>query len=69
MCISSEFSNTIRQTLTHILMAVSILFFFTGDSIASNKLPNKTGSMLLVLEDCDSDNKFSTPPHGDVVSA
>ncbi len=68
MCISYNLSNTIRQTLTHILMAVSIAVLIPESSLASKEAPDETGTMLLVLEDCDSDNKLSTPPYGDVVS-
>ena len=49
-------------------MAVSIAILIPESSLASKEAPDETGTMLLVLEDCDSDNKFSTPPHGDVVS-
>jgi len=68
MCISYKLSNTIRQTLAHILMAVSIVILIPESSLASKEAPDETGTMLLMLEDCDSDNKLSTPPHGDEVS-
>jgi len=68
MCISYKFSNTIRQTFTHILMAVSIAILIPESSLASKEVPDETGTMLLMLEDCDSDNKMSTFPHGDEVS-
>ncbi len=68
MCISYKLSNTIRQTLIQILMAVSIAILIPKSSLASKEAPDETGTMLLMLEDCDSDNKMSTFPHGDEVS-
>ena len=68
MCISYKLSNTARHTLTHILMAVLIAILIPESSLASKEAPDETGTMLLVLEDCDSDNNLSTPPCGDVVS-
>lgn len=68
MCILYKFSNKIRKTLTHILMAVSIVILIPESSLASKEAPDKTGTMLLMLEDCDSDNKLSTSPYGDTAS-
>jgi len=68
MCISYKLSNAIRKTLTHILMAASIAILIPESSLALKEAPDETGTMLLVLEDCDSDNKDSTLPFGDVVS-
>ncbi len=68
MCISYKLSNTIRHTLTRILMAASIAILIPESSLASKEAPDETGTMLLVLDDCDSDNKLSTFPHGDEVS-
>jgi hypothetical protein len=36
--------------------------------LASEEAPNDSGAMILVLEDCDSDNKLSTEPYGDTAS-
>jgi hypothetical protein len=49
-------------------MAVSIAILIPESSLASKEAPDETGTMLLMLEDCDSDNKDSTPPYGDLVS-
>jgi len=68
MCISYKLSNMIRQTLTHILIAASIAILIPESSLASKEAPDETETMVLVLEDCDSDNDLSTPPGGDVVS-
>lgn len=48
MCISYELSNTIRQTLTHILMAVSIAILIPESSLASKEASDETGTMLLM---------------------
>ncbi|HUT46341.1 MAG TPA: hypothetical protein VMX36_08645 [Sedimentisphaerales bacterium] len=68
MCISYKLSNTARHILTCILITVSILFLITGYSSASNEIPGETGSTVLVLDDCDDDNKTRTAPYGDAVS-
>jgi hypothetical protein len=36
--------------------------------LASEEVPNEAGAMVLVLENCDSNNKMSTFPHRDEVS-
>ena len=68
MCISYKLSNTAGHILTRILITVSILFLITGYSSASNEIPGETGSTVLVLDDCDDDNKTRTAPYGDTVS-
>ena len=68
MCVSYKISNTAGHILTRILITVSILFLITEYSSASNEIPSETGSTVLVLQDCDSDNKLSTPPYGDTAS-
>jgi len=47
---------------------VSILTLGTRPTLASEEVPDDAGAMVLVLEDCDSDNKLSTAPYGDTVS-
>jgi hypothetical protein len=60
------------KILTHglilLLMLASVLTTGPRRILASEETPDEAGAMLLVLEDCDSDNKDSTPPFGDVVS-
>lgn len=68
MYASCKHSNTVKHVLIHLLMLA--LFLMSGPQLifALEETPNETGTMLLVLEDCDSDNRDSTPPYGDLVS-
>lgn len=50
------------------LLAVSIAIIADATSFASKHVPESARATLLVLDDCDSDNKNSTPPYGDAVS-
>ena len=50
------------------LMMVSVLLPGPALAVALEKDPNDAGAVLLVLEDCDSDNKLSTDPYGDTIS-
>ena len=68
MCISYKLSHTAGHKLTRIFITVSILFLIAGYSSASNEIPSETGSTVLVLDDCDDDNKTRTAPYGDTVS-
>lgn len=68
MYTSRKLSNTAKRTLFYLLILASILMPGPRCILASGEAPNENGAMLLVLEDCDSDNKDSTPPFGDVVS-
>jgi len=65
---SHKNSNTAKNILICLLM--SALFQMPVDRriFASEQMQDESRAMLLVLEDCDSDNKDSTPPHGDTVS-
>ena len=66
--ISCKHSNTAIHTLIHLLMLALILMLGSQLTLALEEAPNEAGAMLLMLEDCDSDNKDSTLPHGDEVS-
>ena len=68
MYTSCKHSNTAIHALIHLLMLASILISSPRLTLASEESPNEAGAMLLVLEDCDSDNKLSTEPYGDTVS-
>jgi hypothetical protein len=68
MYTSHKRSNTTKHALLYISILASILIPAPRWILASEEAPNESGAMLLVLEDCDSDNKDSTPPFGDVIS-
>ncbi|MFC1604188.1 hypothetical protein ACFL5F_04090 [Planctomycetota bacterium] len=68
MYTSRKHSNMVIHTIIHLLMLASILMLGPRIILASEKAANKAGAMVLVLEDCDSDNKMSTFLHGDEVS-
>jgi len=68
MYTSHKPSNMPKHFLIHLLMLALFLMPNPQRILASEETPNKAGAMVLVLEDCDSDNKDSTPPHGDLVS-
>ena len=57
-----------KNFLIHLLALASVLMLSPRQILASEETPNEAGAMLLVLEDCDSDNKLSTEPYGDTVS-
>jgi hypothetical protein len=61
-------SNISKHGFIHLLMLVLFLMPASRRIFASEKTPNESGAMLLVLEDCDSDNKLSTEPYGDTAS-
>jgi hypothetical protein len=65
---SRKHSNMVKHGLIRILILASVLLPGPRRILASEGTPNEPGAMVLVLEDCDSDNKDSTPPHGDLVS-
>jgi hypothetical protein len=56
-----------KNTLIYFLMPALLLMPGAHQIFASEKAPNDAGAMLLVLEDCDGDNKLSTEPYGDKV--
>ncbi|MGB2866387.1 MAG: hypothetical protein WBC05_23865 [Sedimentisphaerales bacterium] len=68
MYISRKHSNTAIHTLIHLIMLASVLMLGPRLTLASEKSPNEVRAMVLVLEDCDSDNKLSTAPYGDTAS-
>ena len=68
MYASCKNSITTINVLIYLLMFALVLMQGPRLTLATEKTPNKTGQMLLVLEDCDSDNKLSTPPYGDEIS-
>jgi hypothetical protein len=68
MYTSCKHSNAAIHTLIHLLMLALVLMLGPRLTIASEETPNEAGAMVLVLEDCDSDNKPSTEPYGDTVS-
>jgi len=68
MYTSHKPSNMPKHFLIHLLMLALFLMPNLQRILASEEAPNEAGAMVLVLEDCDSDNKDSTPPHGDLVS-
>jgi hypothetical protein len=68
MYTSHEPSKMSIHSLINILILISVLMPSSRRIFASEKAPNKPGAMLLVLEDCDSDNKLSTEPYGDTAT-
>ena len=65
MFASRKPSNMSKHFLIHMLILASVLMAGPRQILASEEVPNEPGAMLLVLEDCDSDNKLSTAPYGD----
>lgn len=61
-------SNMSKHFLIHSLILATVLMLGPWQILASEEAPNEPGAMLLMLEDCDSDNIDSTPPYGDLVS-
>lgn len=57
-----------KHLLILFLMMASVLITSPRRILASEETTYEPGAMLLVLEDCDSDNKLSTEPYGDTVS-
>lgn len=68
MYTSRKHSNTAKHALVHLIMLALVMMLGPQLTLASEEAPNEAGAMLLMLEDCDSDNKMSTFPHGDEVS-
>jgi len=68
MYTSRKSSNTAKHALIHVLTFALFLMPGVRRVLASEETPNEAGAMVLVLEDCDSDNDLSTSPNGDVVS-
>jgi len=68
MYASRKPSKMSKHFLIHLLMLASVLRPSPRQILASEETPNEAGAMVLVLEDCDSDNDFSTPPNGDIAS-
>ena len=68
MYASLKSSSTAKHTIIHVLTLALFLMPGARRILASEETPNKDRAMLLVLEDCDSDNDLSTPPNGDIVS-
>jgi hypothetical protein len=68
MYTSCKHSNAAIHALIHLLMLAMVLIPGPRRILASEEAPNEAGAMVLVLEDCDSDNKLSTEPYGDTVS-
>ena len=60
-------SNSIRPVLTCILITASISILTPQTSLASKEVPNTARATLLVLDNCDSNNKHETPPFGGAV--
>ena len=61
-------SNMSKHFLIHSLILAAVLMPGPRQILASEEATNEPGAMVLVLEDCDSDNKLSTEPYGDTVS-
>jgi len=68
MYTSRKNPKTAKHVLIHVLTFAMFLMPGARRTFALEETPNKAGTMVLVLEDCDSDNDHSTPPNGDVVS-
>jgi hypothetical protein len=68
MYASRKHSNTSTQFIICLLILTWILIPASRRVLASEKSPDDAGAVILVLEDCDSDNKLSTDPYGDTVS-
>lgn len=60
-------SNSIRPVLTCILITATISVLTPQTGLASKEVPDTGRATLLMLDDCDSDNKYTTPPFGDAV--
>jgi hypothetical protein len=61
-------SNILERGLIYTLILASVLTTDPRRSLASEETPKESRAMLLVLEDCDNDDKLSTDPYGDTVS-
>lgn len=66
MYASCKNSNTSKQFIIHSLILTWILVPDSRHIRTLEVVPNDGGAMVLVLDDCDSDNKLSTPPYGDI---
>ncbi len=67
MCTFLSLSNPLRPASILILLAVTIAIMNLRTSFASRKDSVIDEAMLLVLDNCDSDNNHTTPPYGDDV--
>ena len=61
-------SNILKRGLIYTLILASVLTTGPRRSLASEETLKESGAILLVLEDCDRDDKLSTDPYGDTVS-
>ena len=68
MYTSCKHSNAAIHTIIDLLILASVLIPGSRLTLASEETPNEAGAMVLVLEDCDTDNKLSTDPYGDTAS-
>lgn len=68
MYASHKNSNMSKQFIFQLLILASVLMPGFRPILASEESANDAGTMILVLEDSDSDNKLSTAPYGDTVS-
>lgn len=65
MYASRKPSNMSKHFLIRLLILAAVLIPGPRQILASEESLNDAGAMVLVLEDCDSDNKLSTDPYGD----
>jgi hypothetical protein len=68
MYAARKHSNNVMDALISSLILVPVLISGARLTLASEEPPNEAGAKILVLEDCDSDNKLSTDPYGDTIS-
>ena len=66
MYTTRKHTNTVMRTIISLLILASVLMPGARLILASEKTLTEAETMALVLEDCDSDNKLSTAPYGDV---
>ncbi|MHC4205675.1 MAG: NHL repeat-containing protein [Planctomycetota bacterium] len=65
MYVSLKHSKMLKQFIIHSLILATVLMLGPRQILASEESPDDAGAMVLVLEDCDRDNKLSTAPYGD----
>ena len=63
----SKLSDSPRFVPLSLLLALLITISVPKAGLASKEARDPDRATLLVLDDCDDDNKRSTPPHGDTV--
>jgi len=68
MYASRKHSKMLKQFIIRSLILATVLMLGPRPIIASEETLDDAGAMILVLEDCDSDNKLSTYPYGDTAS-